>query len=159
MNTTRYARYARGFIAGTQSVSDMFKDLSEGIEVWATELEAGGFWHQWDQDAYCNRKRFTNSGCTRFHDGEGLKGRVIDFLNTHQGAVRKQVTAGTGISRQYLNGVLKELTAKHVLREEQKQLYLDATVVKPWEPTPPRPSTPKVVYAPPLAFKLETCDW
>jgi hypothetical protein len=157
MNTTRFARYARGFIAGTQSVSDMFADLAEGIEAWAAELEAGGFWHQWDQDAYCNRKRFANTGCTRFQEGDGFKSQVIAFLNTHQGAVRRQVTEGTGISRQYLNGVLKELMAKQVLREEQKHLYLDAAALKPWEPTPLPSFARRVVYEPPLALELEAC--
>ena len=157
MNTTRFARYARGFIAGTQSVSDMYADLCEGIEAWAAELEAGGFWHQWDQDAYCNRKRFANTGCTRFLEGNGFKSQVIAFLETHQGAVRKQITESTGISRQYLNGVLKELTVKAVLREEQKRLYLDEAALKPWEPTTPRQSAARVVYEPPLSLELEAC--
>ena len=155
MNTTRFARYARGFIAGTQSVSDLFADLSEGIEVWAAELEAGGFWHQWDQDAYCNRKRFASTGCTRFQEGDGFKSQVIAFLNTHQGAVRKQVTEGTGISRQYLNGVLKELMAKHALREEQKHLYLEAAALRSWEPAAPQESARRVVYEPTLTLELE----
>ncbi len=135
----------------------MFADLSEGIEVWATELEEGGFWHQWDQDAYCNRKRFANSGCTRFQDGDGFKRQVINFLTTHPGALRRQVTASTGISRQYLNGVLKELAAKQVLRVEQNLLYLDAEAVNPWQPTPPRPVARRIVYEPPLTLELEFC--
>jgi hypothetical protein len=81
VNTTRFARYARGFLAGTRSVSDIYTDLCEGIEAWAAELEAGGCWHQWDQDAYCKRKRFAKSRCERLRDADDIECWVVAFLN------------------------------------------------------------------------------
>ena len=124
MNTTHFARLAKLFIAGTDSVHEVLSNQPDGCLEWSRELESDGFWKSWDVKAFSQRRRFHRCGATLERQDQTFKQMVFELLSNQSSLTRQQLQAATGASRTCIQKIVDELKAKDELIENDRQLFL-----------------------------------